>query len=409
MSYKIPRVNKIASVGVDLRRLKSAANIQLDDDDARDTTTIAEQDAIPRRHVRMDELANTDMIQIDLAPIRRGPPPPPVRHRPPPPPMPRPVQQTPSSDRVKLNAIIAMAQQAQVAAPVTPPVVAASSSRPEASEPRKRQKTSHRSTTAEDEAKKEKRLTKLVGEVVVRSMSKYKDQMEHETFKRYAKEVGNQSVCRKLTRQCTALLVDKEKRGHTYAAHRHPSLSDEKKAKIKAFTKDYAHKLLRNLKAKGKLKKVVPGSSDVNGSHLQVSSPLATPAVTPGASSLTPGTTPGGTMNTTPTASHGTPNGGAALLDDIFGADDPDDDDDGDMDVDIDIDDVGTPNAATPSASASGADHTPAPTTPPLPVSPANAPKAIVLDHASGPFISSKSGPILVDRVQNLRVDQRKE
>lgn len=48
--------------------------------------------------------------------------------------------------------------------------------------------------TAEELAKKEKRLTKLVGEVVVKSMSKYKEQMEHDTFKRYAKEVGSTSA-----------------------------------------------------------------------------------------------------------------------------------------------------------------------------------------------------------------------
>lgn len=41
-----------------------------------------------------------------------------------------------------------------------------------------------------DPEKKEKKLTKMVGDVVVRSMSKYKSQMEHDTFKRYAKEVG---------------------------------------------------------------------------------------------------------------------------------------------------------------------------------------------------------------------------
>jgi len=51
---------------------------------------------------------------------------------------------------------------------------------------RKRLKRSHHEN---DEAKKEKRLTKLVGDVVVRSMSKYKEQMDHDTFKRYAKEV----------------------------------------------------------------------------------------------------------------------------------------------------------------------------------------------------------------------------
>lgn len=36
---------------------------------------------------------------------------------------------------------------------------------------------------------KEKRLLKLVGAVVVKCMSKYQKQMDHDTFKKYAKEV----------------------------------------------------------------------------------------------------------------------------------------------------------------------------------------------------------------------------
>lgn len=40
------------------------------------------------------------------------------------------------------------------------------------------------------EEQKEKRLLKMVGEVVVKSMSKYKDQLDHDRFKKYAKEVS---------------------------------------------------------------------------------------------------------------------------------------------------------------------------------------------------------------------------
>jgi histone-lysine N-methyltransferase SETD2 len=97
------------------------------------------------------------------------------------------------NDRSELDAIIAMAQQVQ-AAPLTPlpPTPVSSSSRRsrDESSSRKRQKTSHRPLTAEEERRKEKRLTVLIGEVVVNSMSKYKEQMEHETFKRYAKDVS---------------------------------------------------------------------------------------------------------------------------------------------------------------------------------------------------------------------------
>jgi uncharacterized Zn finger protein len=41
---------------------------------------------------------------------------------------------------------------------------------------------------------KDKRLVKLVGEVVVKYMSHYKDQMSHDVFKKHAKEVGGSSV-----------------------------------------------------------------------------------------------------------------------------------------------------------------------------------------------------------------------
>lgn len=46
-----------------------------------------------------------------------------------------------------------------------------------------------------NEAHKEKRLLGLVGEVVVRSMSKYKDQMDHDKFKEYAKQVRSRGCC----------------------------------------------------------------------------------------------------------------------------------------------------------------------------------------------------------------------
>ena len=71
------------------------------------------------------------------------------------------------------------------------------------------------------------------------------------------------------------MLVDKEKRGHSYATHRHPSLNDEKRAKIKEFTKNFAHKILKKLKEKGKLKKPANGSSSRSKS---TSTPSGTPA-----------------------------------------------------------------------------------------------------------------------------------
>ncbi|TXT15823.1 hypothetical protein VHUM_00326 [Vanrija humicola] len=357
LSYKIPRVRKIAS---------------LDTDDSLYTTTIAEADAVSYpRHVAIDDLTNTASIRFEVAPVRRGPPPP-IRHRPPPPPPPRaPPPSSAANDKSKLEAIIAMAQQSQLMA-----VSAPSSDKSPAStgsEPRKRQKTSHRSA-AEDEARKEKRLAKLVGDVVVRSMSKYKEQMEHETFKRYAKE-------------CTMILVDKEKRGHSYAAHRHPSLSEEKKAKIKAFTKEYAHKVLKKLKAKGKLRD--PRKSESSSqTHWSPAKNDSTPSATPGKSVSTPS---GSLMQDTP-------RGGSQILDEMFGEDDNDDEDyanghgDGDDSMDVDSDRPITPAASSPMSTPASGSGSFAPS------------KAVVVERASGPFLPSRaaSGPIVLDRVDRV-------
>jgi len=202
--------------------------------------------------------------------------------------------------------------------------------------------------------------------------------------------------------------VEKEKRGHSYAAHRNPSLSDEKKAKIKAFTKEFTHKVLRNLKAKGKLRKPGSSSSNGNGSRSATSrSPMSTPATTPGHFVSTPSTTPGLTFASTPTGSTGTPNG-AALLDDIFGTDERDHHDievDDSMDVDMD-EDTDTPSGATPSEPPSTAASV-AGITPASPASASPARGAVMLDHASGPFLKGKSGPILVDRFSMPRKDSR--
>lgn len=57
---------------------------------------------------------------------------------------------------------------------------------------RKRVPTTGKLEPKGNEAHKEKRLLGLVGEVVVKSMSKYKDQMDHEKFKEYAKQARPQ-------------------------------------------------------------------------------------------------------------------------------------------------------------------------------------------------------------------------
>lgn len=53
------------------------------------------------------------------------------------------------------------------------------------------------------------------------------------------------------------MLVEKEKKSASYSSSdRLDAFSEEKKAKMKSFTKEYAHKVLKKLKEKGKLRKI---------------------------------------------------------------------------------------------------------------------------------------------------------
>ncbi|KAL0247073.1 histone-lysine N-methyltransferase, H3 lysine-36 specific [Cryptococcus tetragattii IND107] len=328
LSYKIPRVSKIAS---------------LDADDEAGTQTIAEANIVSAAR-RPDAWENTQEIQIDIAPVRprtlpvsRPRPPPP-----PPPPVKKPaLNSMTSTDRLKLDAIIAMAEQtvqaqaaaAAVEATASPQAGSSrSGSRPaEDEERRKRQKRTHM-TEEELAEQKERRLRKLIGAVVVKSMNKYKDMIEHDTFKKYARE-------------CTDTLVKKEKKSPSYQGAKYPSLSDDKKAKIKSFTKDYTHKILKHLKEKGKL--LNPKSSSTR----QTSSNDPNHA----ASSSTNGDTP-----SISTPSQGGVSLEAAqslrdgeLMDDIFGADE-----DMAMDLDEDTSQMQEDHPVSPSVP---------PATPPLP------------------------------------------
>ncbi|WVO21645.1 histone-lysine N-methyltransferase, H3 lysine-36 specific [Cryptococcus decagattii] len=328
LSYKIPRVSKIAS---------------LDADDEAGTQTIAEANVVSAAR-RPDAWENTQEIQIDIAPVRprtlpvsRPRPPPP-----PPPPVKKPaLNSMTSTDRLKLDAIIAMAEQtvqAQAAAAAVETTASPqagssrSGSRPaEDEERRKRQKRTHM-TEEELAEQKERRLRKLIGAVVVKSMNKYKDMIEHDTFKKYARE-------------CTDTLVKKEKKSPSYQGAKYRSLSDDKKAKIKSFTKDYTHKILKHLKEKGKL--LNPKSS----STLKTSSNDPNHA----ASSSTNGDTPsistpsqgGVSLEATQSLRDG------ELMDDIFGADE-----DIAMDLDEDASQMQEDHPMSPSVP---------PATPPLP------------------------------------------
>lgn len=208
--------------------------------------------------------------------------------------------------------------------------------------------------------------------------------------------------------QCTALLVDKERRGHSYTSHRHPQLSDEKRAKIKSFTKDFAHKVLRNLKAKGKLRKAAVSSSSRATDH----SPN-TPAMTPSRMGITPSDTPAKDTSAAGSAANSTPRGsmnGDSLLNEMFGEDDP---------MDLDDEEMGGASSLAPDATPSTSTHdvaTPLGSTPPPPSSPhigngtpaparLSADKPVVLEHASGPFLAR--GPVLVDRFDGFKHGRR--
>ncbi len=196
------------------------------------------------------------------------------------------------------------------------------------------------------------------------------------------------------------MLVEKEKRGRSYAAHRHPQLSEEKKAKMKAFTKEFAHKLLRNLKSKGKLRRTGSSSSARATDH----SPN-TPALTPSRIGLTPWDTPAKGESSAASAATSTPRGsinGDTLLNEMFGEDDMDLDGAPSLAPDAtpstSTHDVGTPLGSPPSGSsphANGSVSAPA----------RMSDKPVVVDHASGPFLSR--GPVLVDRFEGFKSSRR--
>ncbi|RPD63290.1 hypothetical protein L226DRAFT_533149 [Lentinus tigrinus ALCF2SS1-7] len=118
----------------------------------------------------------------------------------------------------------------------------------------------------EKEANKEKRLLKLIGAVVVKCMSKYKDQLDHDQFKQYAKEL-------------THVIAEKEKKSSSYKEGKLDSLSEEKTAKIKKFSKEYIAKVLRKLDKSGKRRKpvsIAASSSTPDSRHDDSAAPVVT-------------------------------------------------------------------------------------------------------------------------------------
>ncbi|KAG6902637.1 hypothetical protein C0995_013762 [Termitomyces sp. Mi166 len=119
---------------------------------------------------------------------------------------------------------------------------------------RKRQKVSKRPLTEEEkEAVKEKRMLKLVGAVVVKCMSKHSKVMDHDQFKKHAKEI----------------ITNKEKKSSSYREGRLEQLSDEKVVKIKKFAKEYIAKILRKIEKSGKRPRELSTAPTASSSTVQ--------------------------------------------------------------------------------------------------------------------------------------------
>lgn len=350
VSYRIARKPKIPS---------------LDEEDEATTTTIAEADSLPPsvsvEHRRPQTWENNVSLNFTAAPvIRRGPPIPSfARPRPPPPPpvlTPRASSKT-ASEKSRLDAIIAMAQQSASASstptrqrtitdspgadssprgsqtplesPAPPRPVeeiwAEEERRKEQEKERERRKRQRRQSEQSSE-RDDKRAKKLVGDLVVDVMSKHKQKMERHHFKSYAQ-------------QCTEILIEKEKKGKDpkeYAKFcRLTSLPEDKRKKIKTFVEEYTMKVLKRLEAKGKLLDPKGGSKPngevkVNGNGNGNGTSSHDPSATPGDSytlatpDQVPGATPlsnGGSSSRTPVDSKQEENYA---------------DSDNDMDIDID-------------------------------------------------------------------------
>jgi histone-lysine N-methyltransferase SETD2 len=99
--------------------------------------------------------------------------------------------------REEVAAVIASAAAAEVAAAeaaaaATAAAQADANAVPEESVSRKKHRSPKKMQTDEEkEANKEKRLLKLVGAVVVKCMSKHSKAMDHDIFKKHAKEVSH--------------------------------------------------------------------------------------------------------------------------------------------------------------------------------------------------------------------------
>ncbi|KAJ7270698.1 hypothetical protein B0H12DRAFT_1307104 [Mycena haematopus] len=120
-------------------------------------------------------------------------------------------------------------------------------------------KKAQKETPEEKEANKEKRLLKLIGAVVVKSMTKHGKSLERDSFKKHAKEL-------------THIIAEKEKKLESYKDSKLDALSDDKVAKIKKFSKEYIEKVVRR-KEKSGHKHRPPSSSTTQATPSAVDTP----------------------------------------------------------------------------------------------------------------------------------------
>ncbi|KAJ9115144.1 hypothetical protein QFC22_005474 [Naganishia vaughanmartiniae] len=105
---------------------------------------------------------------------------------------------------------------------------------------------------------KDQHLKTLIQQLVIRNMSKYKQEISgRDTFKKHAREVC-QSVrpikriisCSSrviLNDQCADLLFQKEQRHHSYSSSSYESLTEEKQKQMKDFIKMFSAKVVKGL------------------------------------------------------------------------------------------------------------------------------------------------------------------
>ncbi|KAI0287878.1 hypothetical protein BC826DRAFT_1041913 [Russula brevipes] len=138
-------------------------------------------------------------------------------------------------DQARTAAIIAAAAAAQKAAEERAALEAAAAAEEQTKRRSERKEREGKRHNREDD--REKRLLKLVGGVVVKTMSKYRTRMDVDTFKKHAKEL-------------THIIAEKEKKSSSYKdkdSNKLDALSEEKKTKIKKFAREYIQKVLHKL------------------------------------------------------------------------------------------------------------------------------------------------------------------